>query len=129
MIQHGPFMFMCNNCGGNGNLFKDKCNSCNGSGRMYITKSIEINIPKGTTPDTAFNYPNIGDYNGGQNGDVIFIIKLKKHSVYELDGLDLKRYIEIPLLDILLGIDKEFNTLGYNKLAGFLSRTIKIKNI
>ena len=111
MIQHGPFVFMCNNCNGSGNLFKDKCNKCNGSGKNYVLKKVEINVPKGTTPDTAFNYPNIGDYNSGQNGDVIFIIKLKNHSIYELDGLNLKRNIDIPLLDILLGTEKEFNTL------------------
>ena len=42
---------------------------------------------------------------------VFFVIKIKNHPTYQLEGLNLKRKLDIPFLDILLGTEKEFNTI------------------
>lgn len=112
-ISQGPFMFSCNNCGGNGKIFKTVCYTCNGNGVTNIVKTIEVKIPKGTSEGSFFNYANAGTWHkGGQRGDVYFITSIKPHEVYQLDGLNLKRKIDIPVLDILLGTESEFDTLN-----------------
>lgn len=114
-IQNGPFVFMCNNCGGNGRLLKKVCYSCAGNGLIKNSKSIEVTIPKGTTEGSIFSYQNIGNnIKGGDRGDVYFIIRIIPHKIYQLEGLNLKRKIDVPILDILLGTEKEFETLDSN---------------
>jgi molecular chaperone DnaJ len=111
-IQQGPFIFTCNNCNGRGKIHKNVCYTCQGGGHVKKNTSIEINIPKGVTEDTIFNYPNIGDnIKGAEKGDVYFVIKIKPHNTYTLEGLNLKRELDVPFLDIVLGIEKEFETL------------------
>lgn len=111
-IQQGPFLFMCNNCGGNGKLFKSVCYHCNGNGAVKTIRSVEVKVPSGTVDDSFFTYPNLGDWvKNAQRGDLYFITKLKPHDVYTLEGLNLKRKLDIPILDILLGVESEFGTL------------------
>ena len=112
-IQQGPFMFACNNCRGGGKLYKKVCYHCNGEGSTLKNKEIKIKIPKGITEGTMFKYPNIGNFvKGSGHGDVYFIIRIKPHKIYSMDGLNLKRNLDVPILDILLGVDKEFETLS-----------------
>jgi len=112
-IQQGPFMFVCNNCGGGGKLYKKTCYHCNGHGSVPTNKEIKIKIPKGVSDGVMFKYPNIGDYSkDGVKGDIYFIIKIRPHKIYIVDGLNLKRKLNIPVLDIILGTDKEFETLN-----------------
>lgn len=111
-IQQGPFIFTCNNCNGRGKIHKNICYTCQGGGHVKKNTSVEINIPKGVTEDTIFNYPNVGDnIKGLEKGDVYFVIKIKPHDTYTLEGLNLKRGLDIPFLDIILGTEKEFETL------------------
>jgi molecular chaperone DnaJ len=110
-VQQGPFVFMCNNCGGNGKIHKKICYTCGGNGSVVTNKSVEITIPKGTTDNTIFNHANGGNVvKGAEPGDVFFILKIMTHPVYQLDGLNLKRKLDVPILDILLGVEKEFDT-------------------
>jgi molecular chaperone DnaJ len=110
-IQQGPFAFVCNNCGGGGKIHKTVCYTCGGGGSVRTNKSVEIKIHKGTTDDTIFNYPNGGNViKGAEPGDVYFVLKIKPHPVYQLEGLNLKRKLDVPILDILLGVEKEFDT-------------------
>lgn len=112
-IQQGPFMFSCNNCGGGGKLYKKTCYHCNGEGSVLKNKEIKIKIPRGVTEGTMFKYPNIGNFiKGSGYGDVYFIIRIIPHQIYQMDGLNLKRKLDVPILDILLGVDKEFETLN-----------------
>lgn len=133
-IQQGPFVFMCNNCGGEGKFYKNKCNTCNGSGTLKKRNTVEITIPKGTTDNTIFTQPNMGDFvKDGTRGDVYFSIKIKPHQVYKLEGLDLKRKLDVNFIDILLGVEKEFETLdGKVKIKipklSEMNKTFRLKN-
>lgn len=114
-IQQGPFAFLCNNCGGQGKLYKSVCYTCSGNGSIKSNRTVEIDIPKGSTEDSFYSYPNAGDYfKGAQRGDLHFFLRIKPHKIYQLDGLNLKRKLDIPILDILLGTESEFETLEGN---------------
>ena len=111
-IQQGQFMFVCNNCEGTGSIYKTTCYTCQGEGSIITNKKVSIKIPKGVTEGTVIRYPKIGDFNKGTYGDVYFYIEVKPHKIFQMDGLNLKRDLEVPLIDILLGSEKEFETLS-----------------
>ena len=105
-------MFGCNNCNGMGSIHKTICYTCRGEGSILRNKKVDIKIPKGVTEGTVIRYPGIGDFNKGSYGDVYFYIEVKPHKTFKMDGLNLKRDLEVPLIDILLGSEKEFETLS-----------------
>lgn len=111
-IQQGPFAFMCNNCGGKGTLYKNICYTCQGRGVVKKQKTLKIRIPKGLSDGEVIPIQGVGDkIKGGLDGDVYFMVKIKKHETYLIDGLNLKRKLDVPFLDILLGVEKEFDTI------------------
>tara|TARA_R110001592_G_scaffold350329_2_gene646383 strand:+ start:5817 stop:6758 length:942 start_codon:yes stop_codon:yes gene_type:complete len=111
-IQQGQFMFVCNNCEGTGSIYKTTCYTCKGEGSIMTNKKVSIKIPKGVTEGTVIRYPNIGDFNKGTYGDVYFYIEVKPHPTFKMDGLNLKRELDVPIIDILLGSEREFETLS-----------------
>jgi len=111
-IKVGNIMFMCNACGGSGKIFVKPCNTCGTSGRIRTTREIELNIPKGMTDKTIVIGRGMGNYvQGGVNGDILFILRIKPHDIFTLDGLNLKRKLKVPILDTFLGSEKEFETM------------------
>ena len=111
-IQQGPFAFMCNNCSGGGKLFKKVCYTCQGKGLVKKQKTLNVKIPRGVGDGQILPVTGVGDkIKDGIPGDVFFVIKIKNHPTYQLEGLNLKRKLDIPFLDILLGTEKEFNTI------------------
>ena len=111
-IKQGPFAFTCNNCNGGGKLYKKVCYTCSGRGSVLTNKTINLKIPLGITDGSMFKYPGIGNYGKGMGrGDVYFKINIKPHHIYTMDGLNLKRNLDLPIIDVLLGVEKEFDTL------------------
>jgi molecular chaperone DnaJ len=112
MIKMGMFIHMCNNCRGSGRLFSDPCNNCGSSGTVNGVREVELNLERGTTDKTIAVARGMGNYvQGGRNGDVLFIVRIEKHPIFELEGLNLKRKIDVPILDLFLGTSVEFDTL------------------
>ena len=112
MVQEGPFAFMCNNCRGSGRLFTNTCTTCYGNGRVVGNKTVDVQITKGTTDKSVALGQGIGNYvQGGIEGDVVFIIRIEPHPIFTLDGMDLRRDVNIPYLDVMLGRELEFDTL------------------
>lgn len=113
MTQEGPFVFMCNNCRGSGKLFANTCTTCHGNGKVVGNKTIDVQITKGTTDKSVAMGHGVGNYvQGGVEGDVLFIIRIESHPIFTLEGMDLKRDVDIPYLDVMLGRELEFNTLN-----------------
>lgn len=107
-IRSGNTIYMCNNCLGKGFLFLKKCGSCNSKGYTEENTSISVNIPKGVRNNENIVKQNVGnEMSGGINGDIIFSVKIKKHSLFELNGKDLRTIKDVSILDIFLG--GEFN--------------------
>lgn len=112
LLRNGIIAFMCNNCGGSGQIFTENCNTCGTTGKVRQQKTITIDISKGTTDRSIVAYRGMGNYTrGGINGDVLIIFRINKHPIFELDGLNLRRKLDVSIYDIMLGTDKEFETL------------------
>lgn len=72
-----------------------------------FNRTISIRIPMGITNGTVVNYPGLGDasINSLPSGNLLVHIKVLKHPVFEVHGLDLYKNYKINALDAILGCD------------------------
>lgn len=111
-VRQGQFVFMCNNCAGKGILFTTRCGVCGGAGTKLENKDFNITLPKGISDNTQILKQGFGnEIKNGITGDILINIIVRKHPVFEVEGLNLKTNITIPILDIFLGKEIDFKTL------------------
>ena len=119
----------CEECGGKGvkismrqigpgmrQQVQTHCNTCNGNCYKYELEKekniIEVVIEKGTSNGKQLRFNNMGnDIPKGETGDVVFVIKEKKHQIYKRSGNDLLVEKEICLEDALYGHSFDLETL------------------
>lgn len=133
-IMRGNMLFMCNNCVGQGILYTRRCTTCQGGGIRVENKVFSIDLPRGITDNTQILKQGFGnEVRDGLNGDILLNIRVKPHSVFKVDGLDLKAEIPIPILEVFLGTEIDFKTLDGNikfeipKLSD-VSKSFRLKN-
>ena len=87
----------CPQCSGKGKVIKKKCSVCGGEGRIKKTSTITINIPSGIENGQGLRLNGYGDAsaNGGPNGDLLVVVNVKEHELFERDGLNV--YLEMPI--------------------------------
>lgn len=104
---------ICNECGGSGEVISEKCEKCNGKKYITIKKKISINIPKGINTNNIMTLKGQGNCgeNGGPNGDVYIIFKVKKHNLFVREGNDVSYELPISFTEAALGAKVEIPTL------------------
>ena len=87
----------CDVCRGSGKTIKDPCPNCNGKGYVKINKTIEIAIPAGIDDGQSLSIAGQGNEgrNGGPAGNLMVLISVKPHAVFEREGSDI--YCEVPI--------------------------------
>ena len=87
----------CDVCRGTGKTIKDPCPNCNGKGYVKINKTIEIAIPAGIDDGQSLSIAGQGNEgrNGGPAGNLMVLISVKPHAVFEREGSDI--YCEVPI--------------------------------
>ena len=120
--QHG-FMSMqqtCPTCGGNGYVVENPCKHCNGHGIVQNPSAeVSFTIPKGVENGMQIEYAGLGNaapHGKGVNGSLIVVIEVEKHKVFEQQGKDLVRNVDISAIDAILGCEVEIATLGGQKV-------------
>ena len=106
MMQLGPGMYTqrtgpCDECGGKGESIDPKkcCKTCNGKKIKQETKVIKIEIDKGAPNGEKYVKHGEGhEIPGIEAGDLIVVIKEKKHKTFHRKGADLFMEKEIDLL-------------------------------
>lgn len=104
MIQR--FQTVCPDCGGEGEIIRDKdrCKECNGKKTTIERKVIQIHIDRGVRSGTKIPLYGQGDQvPGAEPGDVIFEIEQKPHERFTRREDDLHYKAEIDLLTALAG--------------------------
>ena len=95
----GSFMSVspCPDCGGSGEINESPCTDCGGTGRVKDTVNISVNIPAGVDDDSVIPIRGQGEpgINGGPDGDLYIVIRVKPHKLFERKGTDL--WLEIPI--------------------------------
>ncbi|MCI8309610.1 MAG: molecular chaperone DnaJ [Clostridia bacterium] len=74
----------CTTCNGTGKVIKNPCPNCKGKGNVKKVAKIRVKIPEGIDDGQTIVLKNEGEpgKNGGPNGDLYIIVRVKKHSIY-----------------------------------------------
>ncbi|QIB69562.1 molecular chaperone DnaJ [Aminipila butyrica] len=120
----------CQNCGGSGQVIETPCTECSGSGKVRKTVTISVDIPAGVDNDSIISIRGQGEpgTNGGPNGDLYVVIRVRAHSLFKRDGQDLWLEMPISYAQAALGDDITVPTLSekvsYNIPAGTQPGTV-----
>lgn len=97
-----PFGYMrnvttCPECHGSGKIVKEPCSECRGSGKVRKHKTVEVEIPQGINDGQTMQISGGGEVGerGGQRGDLLITIRIKKHNIYTRDDFDV--YVTMPI--------------------------------
>ena len=106
---------VCPRCHGTGTIGgRLLCPQCHGTGRILLNKRFEVTIPKGIGDGQRIRLAGQGGagVNGGPNGDLYLIVKLKDDPTYKRKGDDL--YVDLPvsIYDLVLGGEVKVPTLS-----------------
>uniref|UniRef100_A0A8C1MND1 DnaJ homolog subfamily A member 1 n=1 Tax=Cyprinus carpio TaxID=7962 RepID=A0A8C1MND1_CYPCA len=117
--QIGPGMIqqiqsMCSDCQGQGEMFnsKDRCKNCNGHKVERKKKILEVHIDKGMKDGQKITFHGEGDQEPGlEPGDVIIVLDLKEHPVFQRQDDNLIMKMKIKLVEALCGFKKTIRML------------------
>lgn len=125
---------VCPDCQGTGQKIETPCPACKGYGKIEKEKKIEIKIPAGVDNMSKIRVSREGDAgtNGGPNGDLFVVLRVKPSDYFQRDGLNVFTMVEISPAQAVLGDEVTIRTLdGEQKIqiqAGIQSgNTIKLK--
>lgn len=114
----------CPECGGSGKVIKDKCPDCHGVGYKQMHKKIMAIVPAGIDDGQAFRIPNMGEpgVNGGSRGHVIVECRVKRHPIFQRDGMNVYSKVPISFAVAALGgevlVDTLDSRIAYNIKPG-----------
>ena len=108
---------VCPDCHGTGKVPEKKCKHCRGTGTAKETVEKKINVPAGIDDGQKLKYAGLGEasQNGGPNGDLYIVIRIKPHDIFIRQGDNL--YCEVPISysTAVLGGEVEVPTLNGKK--------------
>jgi molecular chaperone DnaJ len=103
----------CDVCGGEGKTVREKCPVCSGKGIVRKNKKLSIKIPAGIDDGQTISLRNEGNpgTKGGPGGDLLVHISVKKHQIFQRDGVDIGIRIPITFTQAALGSKVDIPTL------------------
>lgn len=120
-VMRDPFgntiynMGTCQNCGGTGKIVIEPCKTCNGESWAIKEEKLEINLPQGIEDGMIFVRERFGNHiKNGIPGDLIINIIEKPHNIFVRSGMDLNSSINLSYPELILGVEKEIETLSGN---------------
>ena len=103
----------CPQCSGRGKIIKNPCNTCRGKGKVKKKHTVKPKVPAGIDHGQSFRLRNEGGVgsNGGPNGDVLVEVYIRRHPIFERDGMDVLCEVPISFTQAALGGEIEVPTL------------------
>ena len=88
---------VCPQCNGQGKVIKTPCTTCRGKGKVRRTQKIRVKVPAGVDMGQSVRVRGEGcvGVNGGPNGDVLAEIYIRRHPIFQRNGMDV--YCEVPI--------------------------------
>jgi molecular chaperone DnaJ len=102
----------CPDCGGTGQVIKEKCKDCHGNGRVRHTKSLQVTIPAGVDDGTRLRLAGEGEAgtHGGPAGDLFVFVSMAPHPIFKRDGIHLHMEVPVSMVDAALGCEVQVPT-------------------
>ena len=103
----------CPQCSGRGKLVKTPCSTCRGKGKVRRTQKVKVNVPAGIDDGQTLRIRGEGcvGSNGGPSGDLMVEIYIKRHPIFQRDGLHVYCEVPITFTQAALGGEIEVPTL------------------
>ena len=103
----------CLNCGGEGQIVRDRCPACDGEGREQGESTIKVNVPAGVSEGNYISMQGQGNAGrrGGPPGDVIVEFHEVRHEHFVRNGDDIVYNALISFPHAAMGGDIEVPTL------------------
>ena len=106
--ESGP----CPQCGGSGKVVTNPCRRCGGSGLERRRESVSVEIPAGVEEGMQLTKKGEGHAaRGGDNGDLLIVIREQPHPQLRRDGNNLFYTTVISVMDAILGTEISVPTL------------------
>lgn len=103
----------CDGCGGTGKTYETPCKSCRGNGHVKVTKRLDVDIPAGIDDGQRIALRGQGSdgLNGGPAGDLVIVVSVKGHRIFERDGRNIYCEVPVTFAEATLGADINIPTL------------------
>ena len=103
----------CPSCSGRGKIIKTPCNTCKGKGKVRRNKKILVKVPAGVDEGQSVRVRGEGcvGVNGGPSGYVMTEIYIKRHPIFERDGMTVYCEVPITFTQAALGAEIQVPTL------------------
>jgi molecular chaperone DnaJ len=103
----------CPRCSGEGKIITDPCRACGGEGRVREDRRIKVKIPPGVDTGNYLTLRGEGNVGprGGPVGDLLVIVEVEPHEVFERHGDDVLMELPISFPQAALGAELEVPTL------------------
>jgi len=103
----------CTKCGGAGEIVTSPCAACRGEGRSRRKRTLTVKVPAGVDDGSRLRLAGEGEAGdaGHSSGDLYIIVRLRKHEVFERQGDDLHRQVDLSFPRAALGGRVEVGTL------------------
>jgi len=90
----------CGTCGGRGYTLVHKCYNCDGRGSKSDINQITINLPYGSDNGQFLKLQNMGDFRGGEYGDLVIQLEMISKDGYEKINNDIVYNLYLNLEEI-----------------------------
>jgi len=111
----------CPQCRGEGRMVTDPCPGCRGRGRVREEKELSVQVPLGIDHGQRLRMRGEGEggFNGGPPGDLYVVVHQQQHPVFDRQGNDLYRRLEVSMFQAALGQEVAVDSLtdGEQRLA------------
>ena len=109
----------CPTCRGKGLIIDKPCSSCRGTGIQERNKMMSLKIPAGSDNGKRIVIPGQGDAgeNGGPAGDLVVVLHVDSHPLFERDGQDLYCAVPVSMAQAALGCDITIKSLDNKKVT------------
>ena len=104
---------VCPSCSGRGRIIKTPCNTCKGKGKVRRTHRQTVHVPAGIDDGQVFHVSGQGcvGSNGGPNGDLLVEVYIKRHPIFQRDGMTVYCEVPITFAQAALGAEIQVPTL------------------
>ncbi len=103
----------CTRCNGTGDIIENPCPDCHGTGAVKKEVRIDVEIPAGIDDQQIVKVRGQGGpgFNGGPDGDLLVIVTVKPHKLFQRYGYDLQLEMPITFTQATLGAEVTIPTM------------------